>query len=275
MADGSMTSEVHWLTDRQEWCSLGEYVLFLKQRKAYEFASSYCEGKDVLDFGHGGGYGTRLLAEKARSVVGVDVDSTAVDYANSRYRADNLTFQLIPGDSPLPFETGSFDMVVSFQVIEHVPDVRAYLRELRRVLREGGKLLLTTPNRRYRLLPFQKPWNPDHLREYSARQLRREIARVFATVQVMGVHGSAEVDAIERARVRQRPIDVYLRRPAVRTLRALLPQSLFSALRRARPSTQPALPSATPVEVGRFDLLSFYVAEDTDSGLDLLAVCMV
>lgn len=268
-----MDSEVHWLTERQEWESLEEYLLLLRHKKAYEFAGGYCEGKEVLDYGHGGGYGTRLLAEKARTVVGVDVDSAAVEYASSHYRADNLTFRLIPADSTLPFEARSFDLVVSFQVIEHVPDVLAYLHELRRVLRDGGRLLLTTPNRKHRLLPFQKPWNPDHLREYSARRLRRELSRVFEKVDVMGVHGNAEVSALERARVKQRPLDVYVRRPAVRILRALLPQSFVSALSRARPTTQLAHRSATPAEIGRFDLSSFYVAEDAGSGLDLLAIC--
>ena len=266
-----MATELRWLTEKREWESLEEYLLFLRHKKAYEFAGGHCSGKYVLDYGCGSGYGARVLADYAHQVLAVDVDASAIDHARAHSGTDNLVFRKVPEDSPLPFEERSFDVAVSLQVIEHIPDVRAYLAELRRVLKDDGELLLTTPNRKHRLLPFQKPWNPEHLREYSARQLRGDLTPVFDQVQIVGIHAVEKVSAIERRRVKQNPLSVYIRGPAARVLKAILPESIISIIR--RPAPQPPRPAADPARLQEFSLSDFTIGGNPDRGLDLLAIC--
>mgnify|MGYP003383426596 CR=1 FL=1 len=156
--------------------SLGGYVIYLMHLASYRFARTYCAGRRVLDFGCGSGYGAASLADVAESVIAVDVSAEAVAFAADRYEAPNLSFRKIEGAGPLPFEDDQFDVVLSFQVIEHVDDEAAYLREARRVLKPGGVMIIVTPNRAVRLLPFQKPWNRWHVREYSMDSLTRVAA---------------------------------------------------------------------------------------------------
>jgi SAM-dependent methyltransferase len=156
--------------------SLGGYVIYLMHIASYQFARTYCAGRRVLDLGCGSGYGAASLIDIADSVTAVDVSAEAVAFASGRYRAANLSFQKIDEESPLPFHDMQFDVVLSFQVIEHVVDDAAYLREARRVLKTGGVMIIVTPNRGVRLLPFQKPWNRWHVREYAMASLQRVVA---------------------------------------------------------------------------------------------------
>ena len=78
---------------------------------------------------------------------------------------------------PLPFDDGAFDAVVSFQVIEHVPSVDAYLAEVARVLRPGGTFLCATPDRVTRLFARQRPWNRWHLEEFTQAGLAAAVSR--------------------------------------------------------------------------------------------------
>jgi ubiquinone/menaquinone biosynthesis C-methylase UbiE len=144
-------------------------------------------GDRALDLGCGDGALTGLLAEAAASragaaagdaagtVIGVDVAEAALRRARARHPA--LTFALAPIDGALPFDDGSFDVVWSSEVIEHVADTARWLSEVRRVLVPRGRLLLTTPNHgRLRLAiggieRYSEPLG-DHLHLYSARSLR-------------------------------------------------------------------------------------------------------
>src|SRR3546814_14320183 len=83
----------------------------------------------------------------------MDVAGYAIAYAKSHYTNENLHFLKVQADSPLPYPAASFDVVLSFQVIEHVLDDDAYLREARRILKPGGTLVVLTPDRKNRLLP--------------------------------------------------------------------------------------------------------------------------
>jgi SAM-dependent methyltransferase len=109
----------------------------------YRFANRYVRGRDVLDVACGEGYGAAaMLRAGARSVVGVDIDPTICEYARRKYGVDTR-----PGDAAsLPIGDASVDVVVSFETIEHVPDTGRFLDECSRVLRPGGRLVISTPN---------------------------------------------------------------------------------------------------------------------------------
>lgn len=182
--------------------SVGAYVIYLMHAASYRFVEEECRGRDVLDLGCGSGYGTHRIAGVAASATGVDVAADAVSFANARYRAANLSFKSIPPDGPLPFPDEAFDVVLSFQVIEHVRDVGTYLAEARRVLRPGGMLVVITPDRRHRLLPGQKPWNRWHLKEYSLQLLEKVIAGVIPVERALRMGAPWEVARHEMRRYR-------------------------------------------------------------------------
>ncbi len=185
--------------------SAGSYLIYLFHISTYEFAAQRLgPSARVLDYGCGTGYGSHHLAESGLTVVGVDVSDSAVRHAAGRYEAPGLTFQAIPPveTAPLPFEDDSFDAVVSFQVIEHVPSVDAYLAEVARVLRPGGTLLCATPDRVTRLFRHQRPWNRWHLEEFSQDGLAKLIARHLRVQEVLGMTAPSSVVELELRRCR-------------------------------------------------------------------------
>lgn len=180
-----------------------DYVIYLLHVATYRFAEKYTSGKHVLDYGCGSGYGSAMIAGSAASVVAVDVDPAAVDYAREKFPAGNLSFQAIGPAQSLPFPDNSFDTVLSFQVFEHVADTDRYLREVRRVLRPGGSFLLVTPDRSTRLLPGQKPWNRWHLHEYGSNELSRHVERHFERARMLGMTARKDMIDIELRRCRK------------------------------------------------------------------------
>ena len=171
------------------------YVLYLIHLATYKYCIPFVNRKRVLDYGCGSGYGTALISEHSLEVTGIDISSEAIEYAQSQYSAPNLKYMRIdPAEvAPLPFPDSSFDVVLSFQVIEHVQNVSAYLQEIDRVLVPGGKVIIATPDRSTRLFSFQKPWNMWHLREYSLEQLNETLSVYFAQVKLLQTGGQPEI----------------------------------------------------------------------------------
>ena len=129
----------------------------------YLVAREFVSGKDVLDIASGEGYGSFMLAKMARSVIGVDVAEDAVGWAQHKYRRDNLEFR--KGSAvAIPLEDGSVDLVVSFETIEHLAEHDAMLEEIRRVLRPGGFLIMSSPDK-YEYTDVHGFRNEYHVRE--------------------------------------------------------------------------------------------------------------
>ena len=114
----------------------------------YAFAASIVAGKRVLDAACGEGYGSALLSGSARSVVGVDISDDAVAHARDRYgKTSNLRFET--GDAvALGFADDSFDVVVSFETLEHLEAQEALVAGFARVLTDEGLLLISSPDKR-------------------------------------------------------------------------------------------------------------------------------
>ena len=150
--------------------------------KRYEFARPHCVGKDVLDAGCGVGYGSSYLAEAALRVVGVDVSNEAIEYARARYGGANVEFDV--GDfQALAFGDGAFDVVVAFEVIEHLPHPELFVAEARRVLKPEGVLVASTPRAEE---GDERPENPFHEREFDARGFEHLLRGSFGVVDVYG-----------------------------------------------------------------------------------------
>lgn len=150
--------------------------------KRYLFAQPYCAGKVVLDAACGSGYGTAELGRVATRVVGVDVDGPAVDYARSRYGGGNVAFEVMDVSS-LQFDGDSFDVVVSFETIEHIRDREAFLREVTRVLRPSGAFVVSTPNVEH---TTERPRNPFHHVEYERDDFVRLLTPHFESIDLFG-----------------------------------------------------------------------------------------
>ncbi|MEA2417812.1 MAG: hypothetical protein QOE60_18 [Thermoleophilaceae bacterium] len=137
----------------------------------------------ALDVGCGDGRLTAAL--DAADLTAADVSRVALERAGPRLPAARVV-ELEP-DAPLPFEDGSFDLVLAAETVEHVRDLQLLLSELRRVLVPGGQLALSTPA----TAPLVGPANPfsPHLRRFTRRSLRRALDEL-----------GFEVDSLERRR---------------------------------------------------------------------------
>lgn len=145
----------------------------------YLFALDFVSANDlVLDCACGSGYGSWILSQKAAGVYGVDISQEALSYAQYYYNRDNITF--LPGDAlKLPFPNHFFNVVVTFETIEHVIDGNEFLVEMKRVLKPDGVLVLSTPNRKWSFHP------PYHLREYSPSELFVLLKSHFSDVAIL------------------------------------------------------------------------------------------
>jgi 2-polyprenyl-3-methyl-5-hydroxy-6-metoxy-1,4-benzoquinol methylase len=132
-------------------------------------------GERVLDIGCGEGTFTAVIAAAGAHPIGVEVAESAIDRARAAH--PGLDFRLAPIGGPLPLEDATFDLVWASEVIEHVADTAAWLNELRRVLKRGGRILTTTPNHTRLLIAlrglerYSEPLG-DHLHLYTRRSLR-------------------------------------------------------------------------------------------------------
>ena len=136
----------------------------------YVFARELARGVDIIDIGSGEGYGSALLAGVARSVTGIDVDGATVAHATAKYGAPNLRFLRGSATELEGCEDRSFDVAVCFEMIEHVDDHARLLENVTRVLRPGGLLVISTPDRE--VYSAGGHHNPYHVRELSVAEFR-------------------------------------------------------------------------------------------------------
>jgi ubiquinone/menaquinone biosynthesis C-methylase UbiE len=142
-------------------------------------------GDTVLDIACGTGFGTDMIAAKTSGkVVGGDIAAEAIEECRGHWKRSNMEFKVLDG-THLAFPDGYFDKVVSFETIEHTPKYREMAAEFARVLKPGGLLILSTPNRAVSS-PDGVIVNPYHIQEFTVDELTEILTRNFADVKLTG-----------------------------------------------------------------------------------------
>lgn len=229
-----------------------ENYWFRRHEVVYRRLVDRCADRDVLDAGCGEGYGANLLADVARRVIGMDYAEPTVNHVRARYpRVDAREGNLVD----LPLADESVDVVVNFQVIEHLWDQQRFVAECRRVLRPAGTLLMSTPNRITFSPGRDTPVNPFHTRELDADELHDLLTSGGFRVEAMlGVfHGPrlARLDA----------------RHGGSLIEAQVQRALTDS-----PWPPDLLADVASVTVEDFDLIAASAGRHLDASLDLVAI---
>lgn len=149
----------------------------------YAIAATYTAGKKVLDIASGEGYGTNLLSGNAEFVYGVDIDAETIANAQKKYSKANIQFSVGSADA-IPVETASIDIVVSFETIEHHDKHEEMMAEIKRVLKPGGLMLLSTPDKLY-YTDQRNFYNKFHVKELYKNEFLALVSGYFNKVQLL------------------------------------------------------------------------------------------
>jgi len=148
----------------------------------YKYAKKFVKKDDlVLDAACGSGYGSAMLAEKAKKVYGIDICKKAILVSKIRYGRENINFMRMDCLG-LDFKNNFFDKVVSFETLEHLKDPEKFLAEVKKVLKKGGVFLVSTPscNKGKDI----KPDNPWHYVEYNEKEFKKLLKKYFNKIQI-------------------------------------------------------------------------------------------
>jgi len=170
-----MNKNQSWTGERLE--SFVFHDITIEHLHRYALAKEFVQGKNVLDIACGEGYGSNLLAETAEMVKGVDIDESTITKAKNKYGRKNLSF--VTGSvEKIPFDASSFDVVTSFETLEHISAHDTMLTEIKRVLRPGGVLIISTPDKKtYSDKPRYS--NPFHKKELSEQEFKLLLKKYF------------------------------------------------------------------------------------------------
>lgn len=235
-----------------------EYVIFNRCLFAYE-AAAQIVGGNIIELGSGEGYGIKVLAPLAKHYLAID------KFDSELPAASNVEFRKMMLPSLSGIADNSFDFAVTFQVIEHIKNDKEFVKEIHRVLKPGGKLLATTPNR---LMSLSR--NPWHIREYTSSELENRMKQFFSKVEMKGVYGKQVVmDYHERNKASVEKITRYdILRLQYRLPRQLLqiPYDIMNRMNRRK------LHSNNSRLVNNVSTADFFLGESSDTSFDLFVI---
>lgn len=132
----------------------------------------------ILDIGCGAGHGSERLSKKYKKVYGVDISEDAIKYAKENWSQSNIEFK-VGSALEIPFTDNYFDVVAAFEVFEHLDDWRKFLEEIKRVLKPGGMVYISTPNKDLYSPGTKKPINPHHVFEMTIPEFKSALKEFF------------------------------------------------------------------------------------------------
>ena len=230
--------------------------------KAYIAAKPWISG-NLLEIGCGEGRGVEELLPLADSYLGLDKISEVIEMLQKKFPGVEFQQAVIPPF--VGFEDNSFDTIVSFQVIEHIENDKLFLQEIYRMLKPGGKAIISTPNNTHTL--SRNPW---HVREYIPQELIDLSSKIFDKIEAKGIGGNEKVWAYHEANrksvqkiMRFDIFDLQHRLPAS-ILR--MPYEILNRLNRKKLHKQQG---DSVVQITHED---FPLVEDPKEGLDLFYI---
>jgi ubiquinone/menaquinone biosynthesis C-methylase UbiE len=148
----------------------------------YAVAMELCSGKKILDIACGDGYGSKLLSFVAAEVLGVDIDLHTIEQAKNKYQNGNISF-LVGSANKIPVENETVDVVVSFETLEHHNLHREMFSEIKRVLKKGGVLLISTPDK-LNYSDKHSYTNPFHVKELYKSEFESLVNYFFLNTEI-------------------------------------------------------------------------------------------
>jgi SAM-dependent methyltransferase len=170
--------------ERVSHTDLSDNYVFQRSQLAYYEAKKIVSG-DVLEIGSGQGYGINIIASKTNRYVAIDKFSTEINQPKDAPKIEFLNINVPPLSG---LKDDSFDFVVSFQVIEHIKKDKDLVEEVCRILKPGGKFIVSTPNIKMSLT--RNPW---HIREYTVDEFEKLLQGPFKKVDKKGVFGNKKI----------------------------------------------------------------------------------
>ncbi|MBS1557228.1 MAG: class I SAM-dependent methyltransferase [Bacteroidetes bacterium] len=149
----------------------------------YALTLSLVYGKKVIDIASGEGYGSNLLSSTAAEVVGVDIDSKSIEEAQKKYSKKNLSYK-VGSATAIPYPDNYFDIAVSFETIEHHDQHQEMMLELKRVLKEEGLLIISSPDKLY-YTDKRGERNPFHIKELYANEFEALLKNHFRKIKIV------------------------------------------------------------------------------------------
>ena len=177
-----------------EIINTGERILLEKETSlmiarhfcAYKFSKNFVSGKDVLDIGCGEGYGSDFMAGYAKSVLGIDYDQAVIDFAKNKYHRTVVKFFVLDIKN-LDNLNRKFDVICSFQNIEHIRDTRKLLKDISSLLNDDGVFICSTCNIKDSSPGSKVPFNKFHVKEYLISEFKELLKGHFSSVEISGL----------------------------------------------------------------------------------------
>ncbi|MFA5327131.1 MAG: class I SAM-dependent methyltransferase [Prolixibacteraceae bacterium] len=254
-----------------------EYYNHLMHIATYQFALKYVKGKRVLDYGCGSGYGSYMLSDVADNVTAVDISDEAILFAKSCYNANNLVF-----NSTSELLNEKYDVITSFQVIEHVVSDKEYIEKLKNLLNPEGCLLISTPDKNVRLFNYiQKPWNIFHLKEYTSNGLLKLLQNYFDTVEVLKIGSDAdfivkEISRTKKQRLLTLPCTLFFYPNFLRIFLLNFQVRIYNAINKYRKNNK-VTPKNSKHSIDfktKHSINDINIAANMEFSTDLLAICL-
>ena len=185
----------------------------------YYYLKEFVENKKVLDIACGSGYGSEIIANyRCKSYLGIDISNETIIDANKHYKNKKIRF-LCGNATNLHFiKNDTFDVIVSYETIEHIQNYNRFLKELKRVLNTRGILIISTPNKKYSSPNSIKPINPYHVIEFYPDEYRTLLNKYFSKVDLKGQDIQSNIKSIKKLivsffpkKIRQTIIPVKIR----------------------------------------------------------------
>ena len=164
--------------ETERWVSgFADMIVEIEHSSRYKWILKYVKNKRVLDIACGVGKGSYTIAKngEAKEVIGCDLNERAIKYASIRYKHPNITF--VSDDAQKFTNENNFDVIVSFETIEHLPNVDQFLKSIDNLLSSNGLFFVSTP---LSSIPHDtNPVNPYHIQEWDFNEFEKLLSKYF------------------------------------------------------------------------------------------------